>query len=282
MSDTPYSPLKPPKTITQIKDDDFLDFASKFTQVLIFFIGVSFGLIMYLGIIQNNICKLATFLLLIVWIYIWIKYFSSPSNVEKWFMVLGFRYKDLSGKHVINKFDVPDTFLQKLVPIVNIHVGGIIEFTEKKWGVLMETHPIRISDEEREEHEKKMERVVNGIPANTHFKTIACSRLEPRKPIMQYLLDVSNKSTGKKATDQHLAGLYNKVASDNTPVISWKYYAFQSLGEQSSFEAAKIQYGAVIPGLLKNMKGAGLQPSIYEDPNEIAYAYRTMFSEMVV
>jgi len=282
MSDTPYSPPKAPKTITKVEDDPFADISSSYVRIFIVSVVGVLYLCSNLGGLQPILIQVLIVAIIIGWIYTWIKYFSTKEKTDKHLLALGFRFKDLKGQHVINKFDVPVSFLQKLVPIVAIHPGGIIEFTDKKWGILMETFPVRISDEERKEHEKRIEKVVNGIPANTHFKTIACSRLEPRKPLMQYLLDITSKSTGKKATDQHLVSLYNKVAGDNTPVISWKYYAFQSLGEQPSLEAAKIQYGAVIPGLLKNMKGAKLQPSIYEDPNEIAYAYRTLFSDMVI
>src|SRR5665647_1458499 len=250
MSDTPYSPPKPPKTITKIQDDQYLDFSSPFTWILLIFAGVSLTLIWEIGTIQNVIIQAVMGIILIGLLYTWIKYFSSSDKVEKQFITYGFRWTDFRGKNVINKFDVPDKFLEKIVPIVAIHSGGIIEFRGSKYGVLMETTPVRIADEERGAHEKKIEKVINGIPSNTHFKTIACSRLLPRKSIESYLLDVSTKSTGQKATDQHLAGLYNKVASDGTPVISWKYYAFQSLGEQVNLEAAMIQFGAVIPGLL--------------------------------
>jgi hypothetical protein len=282
MSDTPYSPVKPPKTITQIKDYDYLDFTSSFTIILLIFVIVAFGLVLEIGIQPSVIIKAVLVVFLAGWSYTWYKLLSSPEKTEKTLLTLRFRYKDTRGRHIINKFDSYDKTLLSIVPIVGIHNDGIIEFKGKKWGIVMELHPKRISDEEREAHEKRMEKVVNGIPANTHFKTIACSRLEPRKPIMQYILEITSQSSGKKATDQHLAGLYNKVASDGTPVISWKYYAFQSLGEQKTYESAKIQYGAVIPGLLKNMKMAQLQPVIIEDPMEVAMAYRTMLTEMII
>lgn len=282
MSVTPYDPPRPPKTITKIQEDEYLDFTSPFTWVLMVFVGFALFIILQIGSIQNSIFQAVLTLILIIWLIIWLKYFSTSEKVEKQFLMCGFTWANIRGKHVINKFEISAQFLEKIVPIVEIHTGGIIEFKGKKWGILMETNPIRISDEERAAHEKKIEKVVNGIPANIHFKTIACSRLQPRKPVQQYLLEVSNNSNGKKAIDQHLAGLYTKVSEDATPVISWKYYAFQSLGEQPNLEAAKIQYGAVIPGLIKNMKAARLQPRIYENPNEIAAAYRTLFSEMVI
>lgn len=282
MSGTPYDPPKLPKTITKIQEDAYLDFTSSFTWILMVFVGFALFIILQIGSVQSSLSQVVLVLILVIWLIIWLKYFSTSEMVEKQLIMYGFKWTTIRGKNVINKFEVPAQFLEKIVPIVKIYAGGIIEFKGKKWGILMETNPIRISDEERAAHERKIEKVVNGIPANTHFKTIACSRLQPRKPIQQYLLEVSNNTNGKKANDQHLAGIYTKIAEDGTPIISWKYYAFQSLGEQPNLEAARIQYGAVVPGLLKNMRAARLQPRVYEDPNEIATAYRTMFSEMVI
>jgi hypothetical protein len=282
MSDlSPYSQPKPPKTITQVKDDRFLDFTCLHTWILLSAIGSA--LYLFNQIARSiGVLQVAYVVLLLAVVTIWIKYFSTFEKVDRQKLKVKFFYAGIQGKHVINKFTVPVSFLERLVPIVGIHQDGIIEFKGNKYGVLLETHPVRISEEERAAHEKRLEKVINGIPANTHFKTIACSRLEPRKPILSYLLEVANKSNGDKATDLHLAGLYSKIAEDNSPVISWKYYAFLSFGELKSIAEARIQYGAIVPGLLKNMKAARLQPRIYNDENEISTAYRTMFNEMVI
>jgi len=282
MSDlSPYSAPKPPKTITKVDDDRFLDFTCLHTWILLATIGS--GLILFNFIARaTGVFRVAWVALLLAIIVIWLNYFSTFDKVDKQKLRVKFFIQDLQGEHVINKFSVPVSFLEKLVPIVRIYKDGIVEFKGKKFGVLMETHPMRISEEERAIHEKRMEKVINGIPANTHFKTIACSRLEPRKPVLHYLLEVANKSNGDKATDLHLTDLYNKIAEDSSPVISWKYYAFLSLGEWKTIEEARIQFGAIVPGLVKNMRVARLQPRIYTDGNEISTAYRTMFGEMVI
>jgi hypothetical protein len=281
MTNSPYSQPKPPKTITQVKDDRFLDFTCLHTWILLTAIGSALYLFNQIAR-STGVLQVAYVGLLLAVIAIWIKYFATFEKVDQQKLKVKFFYAGIQGKHVINKFSVPVSFLERLVPIVGIHESGIIEFKGGKYGVLMETFPVRISEEERAAHEKRLEKVVNGIPANTHFKTIACSRLEPRKPILNYLLDVSCNSNGDKATDLHLAGLYTKIAEDNSPVISWKYYAFLSLGEWKTIAEAQIQYGAIVPGLLKNMKAARLQPRMYNNENEISTAYRTMFNEMVI
>jgi hypothetical protein len=172
--------------------------------------------------------------------------------------------------------------LQKIIPIVEIHADGVIEFIGGVFGVLFELNPVRISEEERAAHEKRVEKIINGLPINTHLKTLSCSRLEPRKPILRYILELLSKSNGEKATDIHLSGLYTKISQDNSPVISWKYYAFLSLGQHKTISEARIQYGAVVPGLIKNMGAARLSPRVYTDKNDIIRAYRTMFSELVI
>lgn len=282
MSDlSPYSAPRPPKTITQVKDDKFLDFTCLHTWILLFTIGICLYIFSKIDI-NNRVSQIADLTLIVGIIACWLQYFATTDKVDKQKLKVKFFIGDLRGKHVINKFAVPVTFLEKLVPIVAVHAGGIIEFTGSKYGVLMETNPVRIAEEERAAHEKKIEKILNGIPTNVHFKTIACSRLEPRKPILQYLLEVTNKSTGDKAVNLHLTGLYNKIAQDDSKVISWKYFAFLGLGEWKNVNEARIQYGAVMPGLLKNMKVARLQPRIYKDENEIGEAYRTMFNEVIV
>ena len=59
---------------------------------------------------------------------------------------------------------------------------------------MFETFPPRISDELRELHEKKLEKVVNGLPVNTLFENIACSVQEPKKQVLEYLLSLQTKS----------------------------------------------------------------------------------------
>lgn len=278
---SPYSQPKPPKTITKVQDNQYYDFRSLYTWIFLFMVGS----VLYLIQKASNaigMYRIDYFILLLLIVFIWIKYLSSPEKVEKQKQRALFLYDEARGKHTINLFTVPVNFLEKIVPIVGVHKGGIIEFRGRIFGVLMETYPYRISEDERPRHERRIEKVINGIPANTHFKTVACSRLEPRKPILKYLMDLSSRSKGDRATELHLSGLYTKIAEDNSDVISWKYYAFLSLGPQKSLEAARIQYGAVVPGLLKNMRAAGLRPRVYETDKEIVTAYRTFFSELVI
>jgi hypothetical protein len=327
-NETPYSQARPPKTITRIKQDRFLDITNLHTWILFaaiaacmyIFREMSNSLIVVLTASRNNFPEelvtnaymniLMYVSLLILVVFVWIKYFRNDDLVEYQKDRLIFFTKGIRGKHVINTMAESMEDLLKLISIVGIHdstngervtpipKGVILEFApqisltkrlkvffrlEKKrlneYGVLIETFPPRLSDEFREFHEMALQKVVNGLPVNTLFENISCSVMEPKKKVLEYLLTLMNTSKGD-ASDKHLADMYLKISTDNELVIKWRYYSFISLGERKNVEAARVQYGAIIPGLLSSMRGASLYPVILRDSQSVIEAYQIMLGEV--
>lgn len=327
-NETPYSQARPPKTITRIKQDRFLDITNLHTWILFsalaacmyIFREMSNSLIVVLTASRNhfpeelvtnaymNILMYVSLLILVV--FVWIKYFRNDDLVEYQKDRLIFFTKGIRGKHVINTMAESMEDLLKLISIVGIHgstdgkkeskipKGVIIEFAphisfiqrlkiffrlEKKklneYGVLIETFPPRLSDEFREFHEMALQRVVNGLPVNTLFENISCSVMEPKKEVLEYLLSLMNESKGE-ASDKHLADMYLKISTDNELVIKWRYYSFISLGERKNIAAARVQYGAIIPGLISSMKEASLCPVVLRDKHAVIEAYKIMLGEV--
>lgn len=299
MNETPYGQPKPPKTITRIKSDRFLDLTNLHTWIMFVAIGLGMYLFRSIALATDNVDRLAYTSLMFLTAFLWVKYFRNDELVEFQKDRFIFFIGDLTGKHVIDSYSEQMKTLIKLIPIVAVHENGMIEFDsgqhglitkikiflgleDKKYnefGVLFETFPPRISDEYRDLHELKREKIVNGLPVNTLFESIACSVQEPKKQILEYLLSLQH-SSGGKARDQHNADLYLKVSQDKDPVIKWRYFAFLSLGEHKSAEQASIQFGAVVPGLLLNMKNAELHPVILQDQRDIINAYQIMLGEI--
>lgn len=327
-NETPYSQARPPKTITRIKSDRFLDLTNLHTWILFaavaacmyLFREMSNSIIVVLTASRNNFPEelvtnaymniLMYVSLLILVVFVWIKYFRNDDLVEYQKDRLIFFTKGIRGKHVINTMAESMEDLLKLISIVGIHdstngervtpipKGVILEFApqisltkrlkvffrlEKKrlneYGVLIETFPPRLSDEFREFHEMALQKVVNGLPVNTLFENISCSVMEPKKKVLEYLLTLMNTSKGD-ASDKHLADMYLKISTDNELVIKWRYYSFISLGERKNVEAARVQYGAIIPGLLSSMRGASLYPVILRDSQSVIEAYQIMLGEV--
>lgn len=282
MSDlSPYSQPKPPITVTKVKNDSFLDITNLHTWIM--FLAIVTGLHLFKMIaISPNIDKLMYLRVAFIIANIWYKFSSTDEKVQYNKDRVIFFVSETRGKHVINSFASSAEDLEKFIPIKKIHSEGIIEYSGSEYGIVIETYPNRISDEIREQHEMKLEKLVSGIPANTSFKTLSCSVLEPKKPVLNFLLDLSSKAGDFKPKNKHLTDMYLKISGDDSKVISWKYYAFLSLGKQKNLDQAKIQYGAVVPGLVKNMKAASLRPRILTENREILDSYRVMFTEMAL
>ncbi|MDD4453519.1 MAG: hypothetical protein PHZ06_11870 [Proteiniphilum sp.] len=327
-NETPYSQAKPPKTITRIKSDRFLDITNLHTWVLFaalaacmyFFRQLSDSVLVILTssriptsekLITDAYMDISMYVVLIfVVVYFWFKYFRTDDLVDYQKDRLIFFIQDLRGKHVINTMAESMEELLKLISIVGIHSstdgkrnsaipkGVIIEYAPKislilkikiflrlekkrysEYGVLIETFPPRLSDEFREFHEMALQKVVNGLPVNTLYENISCSVMEPKKQVLEYLLSLMNESKGD-ASDQHLADMYLEISKDNELVIKWRYYSFISLGERKNVEAARVQYGAIIPGLISSMNAASLRPVILRDSLAVIEAYQIMLGEV--
>jgi len=248
-------------------------------------------------------------LLFIVVVGYWFKLFRTDDLVDYQEDRLRFFINELRGKHVINKMVSEPEELLKALSIVGMHDstsgegdtriprGIIIEFAQyipfsqklkiflklenkkyNEFGVLIETFPPRLSDEFREFHERALEKVVNGLPVNTLYENISCSVLEPKRDVLEYLLSQMQTSKGK-TSDAHLADIYLKIAQDEEPTIKWRYYSFISLGRHKTVESARIQYGAIVPGLLTSMRMASLNPVVLRDRQSVIYAYQIMIGE---
>jgi len=264
-------------------------------------IGLSMYFFRSIALAVENITRLTYASLLFLVVFLWVKYFRNNELVEFQKDRLVFFIADIRGKHVIDAFDEQLKTLMKIIPIKAIHEGGIIEFQSNQcgfihwlkrllklevrrnneYGILMETFPPRISDDFREFHEAKLEKVVNGLPVNTLFENIACSVQEPKKLVLQYLLNLQKTSRGK-SYDQLLADMYLTISQDEDLVIGWLYFAFMSLGEQKNIEAARIQFGAVVPGLLHSMSAASLHPVVLAYEQDIINAYQIMLGEVSI
>lgn len=317
MIETPYGQPKPPKTITKIKSDRFLDLMNLHTWIMFLAIGMWMyffrqmansinavltashipGSEQYLTDAYMDIVMYAALLALVL--FIWLKCFRNDELVEFQKDRFIFFVKGKTGKHIINVYAEQMKELMKIISLVAVHDEGVLEFDsgqrglitrikiflklEKRryneFGVMFETFPPRISDEYRAVHEMRREKIVNGLPVNTLFENISCSVEEPKKEVLEYLLNLQ-KESGGKARDQHLADIYLKISQDEEPVICWRYFSYLALGAHKTIEEARLQFGAVVPGLLQSMKNADLHPVVLKTEPDVINAYQVMLGEV--
>jgi hypothetical protein len=280
MAETPYTQPRRPNVIKRHKSDAFQNPNSNWFKLTF----VSGGISGYLLSQINNYPDYEMFLVagaLAIGLS-WLKLCGiSPRRADKSMVKFWYFVSEIRGKHVMHKLTSKDNDLRKVYPLKKIHKGGLIQFIGKEYGVLLKLHPKRTADEDREDHQKKMTGLVDGLGTGRHFKIIACSKVNPRKEIIDHIMTVANK-TGSKERAEHLNGILLKLMGDQSQVMMYRHYAFLGLGKHDSLESAEIAKGAVLEGLLLNMKRANLKPQLMENVKEIRNAYREMSSERVI
>lgn len=280
MAETPYTQSRRPNVIKRHKSDAFQNPNSNWFK-LTFAAGVISG---YLLSQLNTYPDYEIFLVagaLAIGL-MWLKFCGmSPRKADKSMVKFWYFVSEIRGKHVMHKLTSKDNDLRKVYPLKKIHNGGLIQFIGKEYGVLLKLHPKRTADEDRDDHQKKMTGLVDGLGTGRIFKIIACSKVNPRKEIIDHLMTVANK-TGSKERAEHLNGILLKLMGDQSQVMMYRHYAFLGLGKHDSLESAEIAKGAVLEGLLLNMKRANLKPQLMENVRAIRNAYREMSSEKVI
>jgi hypothetical protein len=213
---------------------------------------------------------------------LWWKYCGvDPRKADRSWIKFGYFIDEKRGMHLMNKLTTSAYTLGKAFPFRKIHYNGLVECSGKEYIIMVELTPKRVTDEERETHKALVKGIVDGLHDNHIFKMFACSKQNPRKSIVDHIMNIANKA-GKKERAEHLTGLLNKVLNDNTPVMMYRHYAMIGLGRHETVESAEIARGALLDGVLINMKRAHMHPKVITSKKQIINVYRESVSERVV
>jgi len=282
MAETPYTQTRKPRSIKKHKPDAFSNPASNWFQLTFIFGAISGILVYFINIYSDLYTQICLAVLSVIVGLIWFAVCGlSPRRADKSMIKFWFIVSEKRGKHVMNRLTVKKDTLKKVYPLKKIHKGGLIEFTGKEYGVLIKLNPKRINDDQREDHKAKVVGMVDGLFDGRHFKIVACSKVNPRKEIVEHLMQLANK-IGSKERAEHLNGILLKIMGDKSEVMMYRYYGFLGIGIHNNLESANIAKNAVIEGLLLNMKRASLQPQPMENVRQIKNAYKEMSSERVI
>lgn len=187
--------------------------------------------------------------------------------------------RSMFGQTVVAKYKCTVPFLQQIVPIVGVHPNGIIEFTQKRFGVLFKIDPSRISDDALDTHIIKVKDIVDSLFGNLVMKTYVCSRSDTMRSMEQELIKKMNDTNLTKEQKEHLYSIYDESRKNTKQVVEWQFYVFISLGLHEDIESAERTRQAHIPGLENRMHAAEMHVIPLIDPDDIAFAYRQMITQ---
>jgi len=282
MAETPYTQPRKPNVIKDHRESAYSNPRSAWFRFTFVFGFLSSRLLAVMREHTDSRIQFTCFLGLLVLGGIWLKYIgTNPRKAERLWTKINFGIEERTGNHVKNKLTAGVSFLSTVYPLRKIHAKGLLEFTGNEFAVVIALNPKRITEDEREGHSLVMKGLVDGLHAGRIFKIHAVSKVNPRKVIIEYIMKVANKA-GSKERAEHLNGILQKVMGDKTHIMMYRYYAFVGLGKHDTVQSAEIARGAVLDGLLLNMKRANLKPRQMEDAKEIKKFYREISSERAI
>lgn len=273
---------KSPKVIRKVKDKAYGGASLKLFVVAVAWVIVSLIVIAPLAFISSTVVECFVIAVLISWWAVFWKYASNETKLEETFLVLSFLFDDFSGLHTIAKYDIDVKFLEEVFPIINVHTGGLIEFKDHMYGMLIKYIPERVNENETDTHAMKIQEVIDGLAGETALKFIAMSVQNFRKPILDKLLEAMNQKDVPKKIYDYFLSLYNLISKKQKCSIEWEFYLFVALGSFPNQSDAVDAMLSELPGVLESLHDATITTETLVEKIEIVKAYRKMCLPMVI
>jgi len=271
-----------PKTLRKIKDKAYGGVTLKSFGMAVIWVFVSTVFILPLAFFESWVVECFVIALLIAWWALYVKFVATENKLEESTLFLKFFFDKYSGLHTIAKYDMKISFLEDVFPLVNIHTGGLIEFKNKTFGILIKFFPERVNEEDIETFGMKMQEVIDGLAGDTTIKFIASSKHDIRKPILDRLLETMNKKNTSPKIYEYLHSLYEMIESKKQENIEWSFFIFFGLGKFDNLPDAQDQMDSEYPGLVDSLNESGINVFKLTDRIEIAKEYRQMVLPVVL
>jgi hypothetical protein len=247
----------------------------RYVLILALFAIISLFLIIIILTSQN---KIPSLILLFLVIAFFMKFMRTPAILTRSWLAYQFLIRGLRGQNVIPKYAVSAGFMKSIIPIVEFHRGGIIEFSGNKYGMLLKADPSRVSDDELEQHINKVKNLTDSLHGDLMIKSYVVSLPTAGRPIERALLSSLNEPGRTKQEQAHLYSLYSEANENTAPVIQWKFYIFLGFGKYSTFQEAEIAKGQYYPGITDRLNKAGAHVIPITDRQELGATYRQLVS----
>jgi hypothetical protein len=214
-------------------------------------------------------------------IFFWM-YLKNDEVLDRSQIKWSYFIRKINGQTILPKYIMTVPFLRQIVPILAVHKNGLIEFTEKRWGMILEIDPGRISDDELDTHIIKVKEVMDSLHGDMVMKTFACSRSNVSGAFRDSLVQKLNDGTRTKAQKEHLYSIYNDTSEKQKPIIEWQFYIFLGMGLHDDAQSAERARQSLLPGFENRLRYADMHVVPILKENDIAMAYRRCMTQVVL
>ena len=224
--------------------------------------------------------KIPVLIILFLVIAFFTKFMRSPSMLTRSWLAYKFLIKSIGGRNIVAKYTVSAAFMKSIVPIVEFHEAGVIEFTGKKYGLLLKIDPDRVSDDELEKHINQVRSLTDSLHGELMIKSYVVSLPTTVRPVERGLIKLLNEPGRTKPERDHLYSIYNQTLENTAPVIQWKFYIFLGLGSYATLQEAYIAKQQYFPGIINKLTKAGMHIILIKSRQELGATYRQLISQV--
>jgi len=263
-----------PKSITRMKEE-FEGLSFKHIVIYSITAVITLSLILSILFITNMIVRAILMVIIFIIVVIFTLFMRSPSVMDRSWLMCLFLIKSIRGENIVSKFTLPTAFLEKIIPIKEIHDKGLIEFTDNKYGILLNSEPSRISNDELDSHIRKVVTLIDSLHDELLMKIIVYSiNKKGIKILGKNIIDIVNLNNKTKEQKKHLHSIYDKIQNNTDPTIQWGFYIFLYLGTHETLNKAMAAMNAYLPKYEEKLHTTGARVVQLKDKNSIAMIYR--------
>lgn len=266
-----------PKALLHQKTNTINSISKQWISVALFwaFITVIIGSIT-INFIYNKYILIVLLCFMIIWVSIWMIWFRSADVIKRTDLTIRYYIRKDMGMTYLPKFTMQPNTIEKFFPVKHAHDGGVIEFTEKRFGVLMNMVTPRVDEHNINRHLSGIESTLNSLTPGDVFKTFACSRLVTKSPISDEILKATSNPDLSQTQRDHLYSMYDQINNPDTQEdkVNWHSTAVLCFNPSvDTLEEASIIAKNTIPGLTKTIRKSDVQLHPLTNSTDIALTY---------
>jgi hypothetical protein len=279
---TGFSSFDGPTTIRKVKENAYAGISLKWFAILAVWAFVSLFVFLPVILIENWIFRCFIIAFEITWWAIYIRQLRTVELFDATYLKILFIFDEYSGLHKVYKFYLSVKALQSYFPIVEVFKDGLIEFTFKRYGVLLKYIPPEVSEEEWEKHLLDIQAIINRLSGNMMVKFISSSRFGTEPPILKKLQKKLSSNSLSKNQYKILMSIYDRIKTREKVSPDWAYYIFLSFGECETLEDAQEKLLTELPGFLDGLENAGIQVEQIKNRDKVIKEYRQFCVPVVI
>lgn len=179
------------------------------------------------------------------------------------------------GEHIIPKHIVPLQFLKQIVPLEVAHPNGLIEFTNKRFGIMYQVFvPRRTGDELNIFINMVTKNIIDRIHDGQVLKVFKMQRYTTDTSIKNQVASAMNDESKTLEQREHLNSIYAKLVSNVEIPTKPFIYVVVILGRFETVDEARAERDNLVPSLEDGFKLGGIGFNMLINPGSIGLAYR--------